>query len=105
MGLFIGKIKNDIKKQQDRLEERIKERKLRSENGSVKKSKADSRGKQANSPRKDSRMEYFDQQPLAMMIGSSRGHRPLTSSVSKIIEKKYGRIANSGIRQDPRDGI
>ena len=44
-GLFIGKIKNDIKKQQDRLEERIKERKLRSENGSVKKSKADSRGK------------------------------------------------------------
>ena len=45
MGLFIGKIKNDIKKQQDRLEERIKERKLRSENGSVKKSKADSRGK------------------------------------------------------------
>ena len=30
-----NKIKNDIKQQEDRLEKRIKERKLRSENGSV----------------------------------------------------------------------
>lgn len=53
-----GKVQNDIKKQEDRLEVRIKQRKMRSENGSVKKSKVDSRGQ--DSPRNfDSRMEYF----------------------------------------------
>lgn len=39
-----GKIKNDIKKQEDRLEERIKFRKMRSETGS-RKSKVDSEEK------------------------------------------------------------
>lgn len=40
-----------------------------------------------------------------MIVGNTRGHRPLTSSVSKIIERKYGRIGNIGNRPDPRDGI
>lgn len=35
----INKVSNDIKRQEDRLEKRIKERKLRSENGSVHKLK------------------------------------------------------------------
>ena len=80
---YEGKIKSDIKKQQDRLEERIKERRMRSEAGSVKKSKIkDEEDKEFNSPynqHKDSRFEYFES-PVISTRQNGR-NRPLTSSV------------------------
>lgn len=60
-----GKINTDIKKQQDKLEQRLKERKMRSEAGSVKKFKLTAQ-KEVESPGpkrqtgKDPRFEYFD---------------------------------------------